>query len=229
MWSFVVWCLVAISAVYWASQFLARPAPVPAQATTVGPAPTRTVSLTRLFGEPVVAAVVAAPAAPLVDDSRFKLIGLAAPRAGQRSGLALIAVGDKPARALPLGAEVDEGLVVLAISHRQVDLGPRGGASTLSLTLPAMPEPSRGVPMGQMPGGAMGGATGAQAAVPPALAPGQVPMSVPPLMRPAGMQRSPMMGLPPPGQPGVQGFPPQPMAAPPGGPAGEAPQGLQQR
>ena len=148
--SFLIWALVLGSAGFWASRFLARPTPVPAHAAVVGALPVPVTPLTRLFG--VAAPEVAAPvAAPVAADARFKLIGVAAARAGQRSGLALIAVGDKPARTVSVGGQVEDGLVVLSISHRQVELGPRGGAATATLTLPAMQEASRGVPGGGAP------------------------------------------------------------------------------
>ena len=89
---------------------------------------------------------MAAAAAPVVVESRFKLLGVAAARAGERSGLALIAMDDKPARALAVGARVDGAWVVQSIAHRQVDLGPPGAAAALTLTLPVMAEAARGVP-----------------------------------------------------------------------------------
>lgn len=101
--------------------------------------------MTRLFGAPAPESVAAA-AAPVVVESRFKLLGVAAARAGQRSGLALIAMDDRPARALAVGARVDGAWVVQSIAHRQVDLGPPGGAAALTLTLPIMAEAARGVP-----------------------------------------------------------------------------------
>jgi general secretion pathway protein C len=71
---------------------------------------------------------------------------VAAPRAGQHTGWALIAVDDRPARAFALGARVDDSLVVQAISHRQVDLGARDGKPSVTLTLAPVAEAARGVP-----------------------------------------------------------------------------------
>ena len=175
--SFVIWALVLASAAYWASKFMVRTVPVPPQAGVVGAAAVPAVGLTRLFGAPVVQVAAAAPV-PVVADARFKLIGVMAPRAGQRSGLALIAVDDKPARAVPLGGQVEGSLVVLAISHRQVDLGPKGGAATTSLSLPALPEAARGVPS------AMAG-----------FAPPGLPIAAPPALVPT-MPMAPMPGRP---------------------------------
>jgi len=145
MLSFVIWGLVAASLVFWGSRFLVRPAPVPAHAALAESAKVPPAQLVRLFGAPPPEPVRALPE-PVVADTRFKLIGVAAPRPGQRSGLALIAVDDRPARALPVGGRVDGSTVVLSISHRQVDLGPSGGPAKVSLSLPAMPEAARGVP-----------------------------------------------------------------------------------
>jgi hypothetical protein len=99
--------------------------------------------LTRLFGAP---APVAPPPteAPVPADARFKLLGVVAPVAGQRSGLALISVDGKAARAVGVGGVVDGDLAVVSVSHRRVELGPRGGGNTMSLELPAVPEAARG-------------------------------------------------------------------------------------
>lgn len=142
--SFVIWAAVAASAVFWVNRFMASATPVPAHAVTLGAEPVSTAALTRLFGAPPQAVAEAPP--PTAQESRFKLLGVVAPKAGRRSGWALLAVDDKPARSFPLGGSVDTGLVVQAISHRQVDLGPAGGAVALSLKLPAVAEATRGTP-----------------------------------------------------------------------------------
>ncbi len=141
--SFVVWAVVLASAVFWGNRFLVQAAGVPAQATAVGPGPTSAGPLVRLFGAPP---VVAAAAPVVAADARFKLLGVMAPRPGQRSGWALIAVDDGPARSFALGARVDDQLVVQSIAHRQVDLGARGGPASVSLSLSPVAEAARGVP-----------------------------------------------------------------------------------
>ncbi len=211
--SFVVWGLVTASAVFWASRFLARPVPVPTNAAIVGPAALPSVGLAPLFGAPAPEPPVVAAAPPAVVDSRFKLIGVAAGGAGRRGGLALIAVGDGPARAISVGGQVDGDLVVLAISHRQVDLGPAGGAATTSLTLPELAEAARGVPQRMapsLPAGMIG--------IPPSEAARGVPQRMAPSL-PAGM-----VGIPPAaglGNPGPANMPADSlgvMGNPPGGP-----------
>ena len=52
-------------------------------------------------------------------------------------GAALIAVGDKPAKPFRVGAQVDEGLILLAVEARRALLGPEAGrAPALTLELP---------------------------------------------------------------------------------------------
>ncbi len=195
--SFVVWALAAASAVYWGSRLLVRSAAVPPNAMIAQASPAPGGPLTRLFGAPAPEAVAAA-AAPVVE-SRFKLLGVAAARAGQRSGLALIAMDDKPARALAVGARVDEAWVVQSIAHRQVDLGPPGGAAALTLTLPIMAEAARGVPSAGNPT-ALG-----QAVAPPVVQPAPI---TPTFQRPFGAGRpfpqTLMPGQIAPGVPGPQ-------------------------
>ena len=142
----VVWALAALSAVFWASRFAVKPAAVPGHAVTVSPTVAPAGNLVRLFGAPSKDPEPEPDAAPAPADARFKLVGVAAPRQGQRAGLALIGVDDKPARAVALGATVDGNLVVMSIGHRQVELGPSGGKPSMVLSLPALPEPARGAP-----------------------------------------------------------------------------------
>lgn len=150
--SFVIWAGVAASALFWAYRFTARPAPVPAHAEVVGIGQRAAAPLARLFGQAPVQPAAAPAAAPMVADPRLRLIGVVAPGPGRRSGVALITIDDRPARAVPVGGRVDGTLVVLSVSHRQVDLGPSGGPATMSLSLPILPEPARGVPPSAMPG-----------------------------------------------------------------------------
>jgi general secretion pathway protein C len=187
----VIWAAAAASAVFWGYRLFVKPAAVPPQATVaVAGAPTVGGDLTRLFGAP---APVAPPpteaAAPA--DARFKLVGVVAPVAGQRSGLALISVDGKAARAVGIGGVVDGDLAVRSVSHRRVELGPRGGGNTMALELPALPEAARGTLE-----------SAAAGAVPmPAPAPPPVPAA------PAA-PAAPMAGLPP-GQAAAPAVPPR--------------------
>jgi general secretion pathway protein C len=141
--AFVTWALVAASAVYWALKLFVAPAPAPPHAANVAAAPLRG-DLARVFGAPPADEPAAAAPAPAVA-SRFQLIGVAAPREGQAGpGVALIAIDGKPARPYRVGAVVDGDWQVQSIRARGVSLGPSGGASALSLELPALPPPSTG-------------------------------------------------------------------------------------
>ena len=93
-------------------------------------------ALARLLGA-VPAAPGAAPAAPVASlASRFSLIGVLSGRSSG-GGAALIAVDGKPAKPFRLGAQVDEGLVLQALSPRQVQLGGSlDGPATLTLDMP---------------------------------------------------------------------------------------------
>lgn len=171
--TFAIWAVAAASAAFWGLRLLARPASTPdaVVATQLPVMPGG--NLVRLFGAPPPAPV--AVAAPV--GNRFRLLGVVAPRGGQRSGLALISVDGRPARPLGVGARVDGEVRVLAVSHRRVDLGVggpgasrAGGGATIALELPAVPEPNRGAPM---PAPAIGGVP-ASIGLPGAL-PGAVP------------------------------------------------------
>jgi general secretion pathway protein C len=187
--AFVIWSLVAASAVFWLLRFAARPAPVPPYAVAVGTAVAVRGDLTRLFGAPPRAVAQAAPEAP----SRYKLVGVMAPKAGAakpeaRYGLALIAVDGKPAKAYPVGARLDSDLVLQSVGLRTASLGPAQGERSVLLELPALVAPASGV----LP--PVAGAT----PVPPALPPRPVvPM---PATQSLGVAQPPMIQAPPPTQ-----------------------------
>lgn len=152
--SLLIWALVAAGAVFWGLRLFTRPSPVPGGAVVATAPAAATGDLDRLLGAPPVQAV--AEAAVVQADSRFKLLGLVAPRAGrlsgQGSGLALISVDGKPARAVAVGREVEAGgLRLLAVSQREADLGLAGGAPSVKLVLPMLAEANRGR-LGDAPG-----------------------------------------------------------------------------
>jgi general secretion pathway protein C len=175
--SFAIWALVAGSAVFWLTRLLARADAAPAHAVTVqANAAVAVADFSRVLGSTRVAAVdTAAPEVPV--DSRYKLIGVVAPRtASSTAGLALIAVDGKPPRPVSLGGVVDGSLVLLTVNHRRAELGPAGGDATVRLELPLIPEANRST---RLPGAA--------AALPtvtlptaPAARPAQAPRPAPP-------------------------------------------------
>jgi general secretion pathway protein C len=146
--AFVIWSLVAATAVFWALRLLASPPSVPPFAVAVGHSATVRGDLSRLFGAPqrTGVAVAGAPQAP----SRFKLVGVMAPKspaaqAEAGHGLALIAVDGKPPKAYAVGATVDSDLVLQSVGLRTASIATAQGTRTVLLELPALPAPNSGV------------------------------------------------------------------------------------
>ena len=173
--AFVIWAAVAASAMFWALRLGASSPAAPAHTVAVGAAAAPRGDLTRLFGAAPVApagstgAVVQTPLS-----SRFKLVGVAAPRqGGDRIGLALIAVDGKPARSYAVGAAVDGDLLLQSVHARGARLGTLGAPPQVSLDLPALPLAATGsLPQLQaagMPGGIAAGAVSTLPGVPPTL------------------------------------------------------------
>ena len=157
----MIWALVAAAAAAWASRLWVPSRPAPLHTTTVDMGTSPRADLSRLFGagaEPQVDAVLASA------DSRYRLIGVAAPRS-TGEGLALIAIDGKPARAFRVGASVDGDVILQEVRNRGASLGPRGQAATVALEIPPLPAAATGtVPPSQ------GGPTPASAQ-PPGLPP----------------------------------------------------------
>jgi general secretion pathway protein C len=88
--------------------------------------------------------VVAAPDEESPADNgggQYRLLGVVAPRgaAASTQGVALISIGEQPAKAWRTGAVIEGETVLLSVGKRSAQLGPRGGPVTTELTLP---EPS---------------------------------------------------------------------------------------
>ncbi|MDP9046057.1 MAG: hypothetical protein M3O01_14740 [Pseudomonadota bacterium] len=157
--AFVIWALVAATAVFWGLRLVVRTPPAPAYAVTVGDADTVHGDLARVLGSTPVNAPVAA-AAP-EGSSRFKLLGIVAPRfahdndpgsnGGVRDGVALIAVDGKMPKAYAVGAHLDGDLVLQSVSLRAVSIVGQGAAA-IKLELPA---PSSAA-TGTLPGAVVG-------------------------------------------------------------------------
>ena len=154
--AFVIWSLVGATAVFWALRLAASPPQVPPYAVAVGNSVAARGDLGRLFGvapRPT-ATAQAAPEAP----SRFKLVGVMAPRDRDRQaeagqGVALIAVDGKPPKPFAVGAHLDSDLVLQSVGLRTASLGPAQGTRSVLLELPALPPPNSGVlpPIGAAP------------------------------------------------------------------------------
>jgi general secretion pathway protein C len=128
--TFVVWALLAASAVYW-SLNLSRGAESGMVPVTVrAPAPADPVAVARLLGYSQAAAPQAASLA-----SRFALTGVVASR--ERDGAALIAVDGRPAKPFRVGATVTESLVLQSVEPRRAVLAAsKDGPPAVTLELP---------------------------------------------------------------------------------------------
>lgn len=179
--TFLVWAAVAASAVAWGLKVFVRPPAAPPQTLVAETGTAARGDLTRLLGADapvVVAAVAPEPAA----DARFQLVGVVSPRSPQaaREGLALIAVDGKPPRAYRVGAVVDGGHVLQAVSPRGATLGPAEGAALVALKLP----PPAAAATGMLP---QAGRDGAAPRAPPTL-PRQTPTLPPSASPPEAVQ-----------------------------------------
>jgi general secretion pathway protein C len=154
-WSaLIVWAGVAACAAFWASRVLVKAPAMPPGATTVPTVQALRGDISRLLGQ---AEIENAEAPVAAVPSRFKLLGVVAPRAPQAAaeGVALIAVDDKPARAYRVGATVDGALVLQRVHVRGADLGARDAAqASVSLTVQPLPPPATGVPASRAAGAA---------------------------------------------------------------------------
>jgi general secretion pathway protein C len=134
--AFVIWAAVAASAVFWLLRLWSSSPTAPSYTVPVTTAAAPRSDLTAVLGAPAPAKQATAPVEPALA-SRFKLLGVAAPREGGDSiGLALIAVDGKPARGFKVGAPIDGDLVLQSVHPRGAALGTKGAAPAVSLELP---------------------------------------------------------------------------------------------
>jgi general secretion pathway protein C len=222
MWArisaFVIWSLVAAAGAFWLLRLTTSAPQAPGYASAVGKSTVVRGDLNRLFGAApsVVAAAEAIPQAP----SRFKLVGVMAPRSKEAqsvagSGLALIAVDGKPAKAFTVGAPLESGLVLQSVGLRTASIGPAQGTRSVLLELPALAAPNTGV----LP-------SSAGAVSPPAFVGSPVPPNsgvlpqlgqpTPPARGAATMRAPPSAVLPTPSSTSQAPPPQMPMTPPPG-------------
>jgi general secretion pathway protein C len=138
----VVWGLVGLTAVGFGLRLW--PGGAPSAAPLVGlnaaPAGMDPAAADRLFG------ALAPVAAAVPTDTRFKLLGVAAPRAvaaQAHEGVALLSIDDGPPRAVRVGQWVDGETQLLAVTARTADLG-RDGVVRAQLRLEAPPAATTG-------------------------------------------------------------------------------------
>jgi general secretion pathway protein C len=203
--AFVVWALVAATAVFWGLRLWTRSAEAPQYTVPVGDAAVARGDLSRLLGVTPVAAAVAAVTPEAA--ARFRLIGIMAPKASAASaqpgqGVALIAVDGKPPKAFVVGSSLDTDLVLQSVSLRTAAIGPAQGAAAVTLELPPLVAAATGTlpPSGF---GAPRNPAAAPAPIPPAPPQGSPAQPVPP--SPLGQTRipqapsaAPAMAPPPP-------------------------------
>jgi len=191
----LIWAAVLAGAVAWGLPLFTRSTPVPPGASLAAPAPPAGASLVRLLGQPPARPLDEAPV--VLADSRFRLLGVVAPRTGHSTGLALISVDGKPARAFGVGRELEPGLRLLTVRHRQVELGTAGAAPQVTLSLPPLAEAQRGRP-GELPGAGLPGLPAALAGMPPGMVFSGVPgaMRVPPMPGAQAVQPFPPVQVP---------------------------------
>ena len=188
--AFIVWAALAASVVFWALRLAGGSPSAPSHTVPVGDVTVPHADLTRLFGAEPKPSAQAEVAAPM--SSRFRLIGLAAPRVAGAPGVALISVDGKTPRAYRLGAVVDSDLVLQSVERRSVNLGLQGRAPVVRLELPPLPPAATGT-------------------LPPAV--NQDTPNVPPAMaQPPVQQAMPVMQQPVPPPSSAQ----QPLAVSPG-------------
>ena len=155
--AFVIWGLVAATAVFWGLRLFVHAPVAPVYAVAVGEADPARGDLSRLLGAAPVAQ--SAVAAPPPEASRFKLLGIVAPRSGSSDasrspyGVALIAVDGKMPKAYAVGARVDGDLVLQTVSLRTVSIANgQGGTAPITLELPPLAGPATGtLPVGGAP------------------------------------------------------------------------------
>ena len=136
--AFVLSALAAASLVYWGLKWSSTGAPpVAASLPPVDMAGTDPQALARALGGGKAMATPTAPNALAIDaSSRMALVGVVANR--RNGGTALISVDGKPARPYPVGARVDENLVLQSVAPRRAVLAAQlDGAASVTLELPA--------------------------------------------------------------------------------------------
>lgn len=187
--AFFGWAAVAASAVYWVLRTTVAAPGLPSDALPVSGATAARGDVARLFA---VETRSAAPAAEPALASRFKLLGVVAPRSnGGEGGVALIAVDGKPPRAVRVGTSVDGDWLLQSVAARSASIGAQGAAPAVELTLPPPTPPATGTlppvpaPQSAAPPAVPGApATPAQSAVPGAPPPTAVMPALP--RNPAG-------------------------------------------
>ena len=176
--AFAVWALLAGSVVFWLLKLAVSPLPAPAQGLVALDGMPSRVDLSRLLGATPVGEALEAP---VTAESRFQLVGVAAPKAGMGAGegVALIAVEGLPPRPYRVGAVVDADLLLLSVTSRSAELGPKGKDKSPSLVLQLQP-PGIAVNAPIVSGAGAGNAAGLQG-IPANIAPVKLTLGLNPV------------------------------------------------
>lgn len=131
----LLWLAAGLSAGYWVLQALGRSPVTPVAVAPPSAIQVDTVAVARVLGAQPQAA---AAAAPVATGTQYNLLGVVA--ASAAGGAALIAVNGQPPRPYRVGASLEGGLVLQAVSRRSARLGPSmAGPTTVELALPESP------------------------------------------------------------------------------------------
>jgi general secretion pathway protein C len=129
----LLWLAAGVSAGYWVLLAWGRSPVTPVAAMAPAQVVADTATVARTLG--ALPASVAPGAVAHAAPPRYTLQGVVA--VGTRDGAALIAVDGQPPRPYRLGAPLDGGLVLQAVTRRAVRLGPSMDApASVELTLP---------------------------------------------------------------------------------------------
>jgi general secretion pathway protein C len=146
--AFVLWAAVAAGLMYWLLRVGVSAPALPPHSQPVSTAAVLRGDVARLFADPAAPQEpgVASPAEPGLA-SRFKLVGVMAPRRGEGTGgqgIALIEVDGKPPRPFRVGRPLDDALVLQSVAARSATIGPRNGAPAVQLEIPLPATPATG-------------------------------------------------------------------------------------
>lgn len=136
----VLWLAAGLSAGYWVLQALGRSPVTPLPVATPSLIQVDSLAVARVLGAQPLAA--SSPTAPAATGTQYKLLGVV--DASAAGGAALIGVNGQPPRPYRVGASLEGGLVLQAVSRRSARLGASmDGPATVELTLPeSAPAPS---------------------------------------------------------------------------------------
>ena len=187
--AFVLWAAVAVGLMYWLLRVGVSAPALPSHAQPVSTAAVLRGDVARLFADPAAPQEpgAAGPSEPGLA-SRFKLVGVMAPRRGEGTGgqgIALIEVDGKPPRPFRVGRPLDDTLVLQSVAARSATIGPRNGAPAVQLDIPLPAAPATGTL--PPPARGFGGPDGL---VPPEGPPGAPPQ------RPSGGRAFPQAQVP---------------------------------